>query len=109
MKEYVMIPFQVYEDRVEEAKKVINELVANVKEKEPETLFYKSMQLKTDPTSFINFMIFADNNAHMQHRSAVYVMEFVKRLYELCPKEPFPIFLENFASCGIADDVMKQQ
>jgi quinol monooxygenase YgiN len=102
MKEYVMIPFQVKEDRLDEAKKVINELIFSVREKEPGTLLYNSLQLKKDPTSFIHFIIFADNDAHMKHRSAPYVMDFVKKLYDLCTDEPFPIFLESFDSCGLA-------
>jgi quinol monooxygenase YgiN len=109
MKEYVMIPFQVKEDRLDEAKKAINELISSVKEKEPGTLLYKSLQLKNDPTSFIHFIIFADNNAHMKHRSAAYVMDFVKKLYELCRDEPFPVFLESFDSCGIAVEALEQK
>jgi quinol monooxygenase YgiN len=109
MKEYVMIPFKVKEDRLDDAKKVINELISNVRIKEPGTLLYKSLQLKKDPTSFINFIIFADNDAHMKHRSAAYVMDFVKKLYSLCPDEPFPIFLENFDSCGIAVESSEQK
>jgi quinol monooxygenase YgiN len=109
MKEYVMIPFQVQEDKVEEAKQVISELISHIRENEPGTLLYNSLQLKKDPTSFIHFMIFADNDTHMKHRSAEYVLEFVKKLYALCPNEPFPIFLENFDSCGIAVDAMEQK
>lgn len=107
MKEYVMIPFQVHEDRVEEAKNAINELITNVREKEPGTLLYTSLQLRNDPTSFIHFMIFADNAAHMDHRSGKHVIKFVKELYSLCPNEPYPIFLENFDSCGIAVDALE--
>lgn len=109
MKEYVMIPFQVKEDRLDEAKKAINELLSNVREKEPGTLLYNSLQLKQDPTSFINFIIFADNDAHMKHRAAAYVMDFVKKLYDLCPSEPFPIFLDNFDSCGVAFEALGQK
>ena len=108
MKEYVMIPFQVHEDKVEEAKKAINELISNVREKEPGTLLYNSHQLKKDATSFIHFIIFADNDAHMQHRSALYVLEFVKKLYAFCPNEPYPIFLDNFASCGVAVEALEK-
>lgn len=103
MKEYVMIPFQVKEDRLDEAKKAINDLISHVREKEPGTLLYNSLQLKNDPTSFIHFIIFADNAAHLKHRSAAYVTDFVKKLYELCPNEPFPLFLERFDSCGMND------
>ncbi|RJQ52226.1 MAG: antibiotic biosynthesis monooxygenase [Nitrospiraceae bacterium] len=106
MKEYVMIPFQVREDRLDEAKKIINELISSVRAKEPGTLLYESLQLKKDPTSFIHFIIFADQDAHMKHRGAPYVMDFVKKLYELCPDEPFPVFLESFDSCGIAGEAL---
>jgi quinol monooxygenase YgiN len=108
MKEYVMIPFKVHENKLDEAKKVISELISHVRENEPGTLLYKSLQMKKDPTSFINFIIFADNNAHMKHRSAAYVMEFVKKLYELCPAEPFPIFLDNFDSCGVSVEELEK-
>jgi len=108
MKEYVMIPFTVHKDRVEEAKKAISELISNVREKEPKTLLYKSLQLKKDPASFIHFIIFADNEAHMRHRSAVYVLDFVKKLYELCPNEPYPIFLDSFDSCGAATEAIER-
>lgn len=101
---YVMIPFQVREENLEAVKKSIRELIANVREHEPETLLYKSLQLKNDPTSFIHFIIFASDEAHLRHRSASYVMEFVKKIYEFCPNEPYPIFLDNFDSCGIAFD-----
>jgi len=101
---YVMIPFQVKEENLEEAKKIIKKLIAKVRENEPGTELYKSLQLKNDPTSFIHFIIFSDNDAHLRHRSAEYVMEFVKKIYELCPNEPYPIFLDNFDSCGIAFD-----
>ena len=101
-----MIPFQVEEDKIEEAKEAIKELISNVREKEPKTLLYKSLQMDNDPSSFINFMVFADNEAHMSHRSASYVVQFVKTLYSICPKEPFPIFMSNFDSCGIADEAL---
>jgi quinol monooxygenase YgiN len=100
MNEYVMIPFTVHKEKIEEAKTTISELISKVRENEPKTLLYKSLQLKKDPASFIHFMIFADNAAHMQHRSAPYVLDFVKKLYDLCPNEPYPIFLDSFDSCG---------
>jgi quinol monooxygenase YgiN len=104
LKIHVMIPFQVEEEKLDEAKKIITELISNIRENEPGTLVYESLQLSKDPTSFIHFMIFADDDAHMHHRGAPYMIEFVKRLYEICPNEPFPIFLDSFASCGTAFD-----
>lgn len=101
-----MIPFTVHKDKVEDAKKVINELISKVRDNEPGTLLYNSLQLKKDPASFIHFIIFADNEAHLRHRSAPYVMDFVKKLYDLCPNEPYPIFLDYFDSCGAASEAI---
>ncbi len=109
MKEYVIIPFKVEEGKLDEAKKAIKELVSNVKENEPGTLLYKSLQLKKDPLSFVHFIIFADNDAHMKHRGATYVLDFVKKLYALCPTEPHPVFLDNFDSCGIAVEALEKE
>jgi len=99
-----MIPFQVKEEHLEDAKKSIRELIASVQENEPGTLLYQSLQLRNDPTSFVHFIVFADEDAHLQHRSAAYVVDFVKKIYEYCPNEPFPIFLDNFDACGAAFD-----
>lgn len=107
MSAYVMIPFQVKDEKLEEAKRIIEELITNVREKEPGVLLYESLQLKSDPSSFIHFIIFEDDDAHVKHRSAEYVTEFVKKLYELCPTEPFPIFLDHFDSCGKAIENLK--
>jgi len=106
MKEYVMIPFKVNADKVDEAKKIINELISNVRENEPGVLLYKSLQAKEDPTTFIHFIIFKDSEAQMDHRRAGYVVRFVKDLYSICPADPHPVFLESFASCGIAAEAL---
>ncbi len=98
MKVHVMIPFQVEEKNIDDAKALIKNLISKIKENEPETIVYESMQLRNDPTSFIHFMIFADEDAHIKHRGAPYTIEFVKGLYGLCPNEPFPIFLDSFDS-----------
>jgi quinol monooxygenase YgiN len=109
MSDYVMIPFKVQEDKLEEAKQTINELIKNVKENEPGTLLYNSLQSKQDPTTFVHFIVFADNDAHLKHRSAIYVMDFVKKIYEMCPDEPHPVFLDSFDSCGIAMDTLAEK
>ncbi len=101
MSEYVMIPFKVQEDKLEEAKTLISELIAKVKENEPGTLLYKSLQTKQDPTTFVHFIVFADDEAHLKHRGAPYVINFVKTIYDICPNEPSPVFLDNFDSCGV--------
>jgi len=69
MKEYVMIPFTVHKDRIEERR---NHKWTYLKCKGERTqdVAIQSLQLKKDPASFIHFIIFADNEAHMRHRSA---------------------------------------
>jgi quinol monooxygenase YgiN len=106
MKEYVMIPFKVNEDKVDEAKKIISELISHVRENEPGVLLYKSLQAKNDPTTFIHFIIFKDNEAQMLHRRAGYLIQFVKDLYAICPADPHPVHLESFDSCGIAAEAL---
>ncbi len=101
MSEYVMIPFKVQDDKLDDAKKIINDLIAKVKENEPGALLYKSLQSRQDPTTFVHFIAFADEDAHLKHRSAPYVIDFVKAIYEICPNEPHPVFLDNFDSCGV--------
>lgn len=102
MKEYVMIPFKVNEDKVDEAKKIIKELIANVRENEPGVLLYKSLQAKEDPSTFIHFIVFKDNDAQMLHRRAAHVMQFIKDIYAICPADPHPVYLECLDSCGTA-------
>ena len=106
MKQYVMIPFKVNDDKVDDAKIIIHKLISNVRENEPGVLLYKSLQSKEDSTTFIHFIIFKDSDAQMQHRQAKYVVEFVKDLYAICPADPHPVFLEKFDSCGIAADAL---
>ncbi|MBC8412394.1 MAG: antibiotic biosynthesis monooxygenase [Nitrospira sp.] len=108
MAEYVMIPFHVNEDKIEEIKQVIKELIVKVKENEPGVLLYQSMQLKNDKASFIHLIIFKDNDAHLIHRKATYVMDFVKNLYSFCPHEPTPVFLESLDACGSLFEAMQQ-
>ncbi len=106
MKEYVMIPFKIQDDKLEEAKHIINELISNVRKNEPGILLYKSLQTKDDPFTFVHFIVFADNEAQMKHRSAKYVLDFVKKLYDICLGEPHPLYLESFDSCGIAAEAL---
>ncbi len=106
---YVIIPFQVHEDKIDEAKQVISELITSVKENEPGVLLYQSLQLKKDPSSFIHYIIFSDEDTHLKHRSAPYVLDFIKKLYKLCPKEPFPLFYDTIDACGQMLDHMENK
>jgi len=108
MIEQVMIPFEIQEGKIEEAKTAIREFIEQIRAKEPGTLFYTSLQHKENRRKFVHFMVFADNESHRLHRSTPYVQDFVRKLYPLCVKEPEPVFLEQFDSCGVVAETLAQ-
>lgn len=101
MAEQVLIPFEIKDGKLDEAKAVIKEFMEEVRSMEPKTLFYSSFQIQNNPNQFVHFMIFADSEAHQQHRGSVYVDDFVSSLYPLCVREPEAVVLEEFDSCGV--------
>ncbi len=100
--EFVYIPFTVREDEIEKTKNTIQEFISHIRNKEPGTLFYSSLQERDQPNRFAHFMVFADSDAHEKHRNTGYVQEFVNKLYPLCTEEPNPIFLDGYDMCGKA-------
>ncbi len=108
MRELVMIPFEVHEGKIAEAKVAIREFIEHIRAKEPGTLFYTSLQDQENPKKFVHFIIFADNAAHQLHRDTPHVHEFVSKLYPVCVEEPAPIFLEEFDSCGVVTETLTQ-
>ena len=109
MIETVMVPFEVEEGKVEEARSAIKEFIDHIRTKEPGTLYYTSLQDKDNPRQFIHFMIFADAQSHQRHRNTPHVEAFVERLYPLCKTEPQPIFLEDLDSCAVAAEAIAQR
>jgi quinol monooxygenase YgiN len=59
----------------------IAEFVAAVRENEPGTLIYLSVQSKDDPTRFMHYMEFEDNAAEELHQNSAAVRRFVDILY----------------------------
>ena len=108
MTEQAMVPFEVQEGRSEEAKAAIREFIEQIRAKEPGTLFYTSLQHKENRRKFVHFMVFTDSESHRLHRSTPYVQDFVRKLYPLCVKEPEPVFLEQFDSCGVVAETLAQ-
>ena len=80
---YKTAAFQVREDGVTEALEVIRTFVGQVKESEPGTLQYTSVQAASDPTRFLHFFIFEDEAAERVHASSDHVNEFTDVLYPL--------------------------
>ena len=105
--EFVYIPFTVRDGEIETAKSAIREFIEHIRNEEPGTLFYTSLQEKEDPNKFAHFMVFADSESHEKHRSTDYVHAFVEKLYPVCSEEPNPISMEGFDMCGKAAYIIK--
>lgn len=73
--------FVVRDDALEECQKAIREFVAYVRENEPDTLLYTSLQGKEHATHFLHYFIFRDEQARELHASSEAVNHFTGILY----------------------------
>ena len=83
-----MVTFKVKSDALDEAKVLIRDFVEQIILNEEDTLLYRSLQEKNDPTRFIHFMTFKDEYSENQHSKSNYCQEFVDELSPLCDEEP---------------------
>jgi len=63
------------------ARSAIREFVAHVKENEPGTRLYISLQDPRDRTRFLHVMVFKDKAAERRHRTSAAVKQFTRALY----------------------------
>ncbi len=75
--------FQINLESLDLAKAAIEEFISAVRDNEPGTLIYLSIQSKDDPTEFLHYMEFADSAAEEIHRKSESVNKFVDILYPL--------------------------
>ena len=80
---YKTAVFRVREDGVGEALGAIRRFVEHVKDSEPGTLQYISVQSTTEPTRFLHFFIFEDETAEQKHATSDHVRKFTDILYPL--------------------------
>jgi quinol monooxygenase YgiN len=73
--------FQVRPEALEQCEQAIREFVAYVKEHEPGTLLYTSLQEREDPTRFLHSFLFQDEAARDTHRHSEAVKQFTDVLY----------------------------
>ena len=73
--------FEVKEDALELCKQVIQEFVEAVRANEPYTLLYTSLQDKENPTRFLHYFIFRDEQGRELHSSSEAVQRFTSVLY----------------------------
>lgn len=100
MEEKVLVKFKVRDGKVEEAREAIRELMGWIRENEPGTLYYASLEDREKPRKFYHYMVFSDREAHRRHRDTAYVQEFLRKLQPLCKSEPTVIHLDEVALCG---------
>ena len=73
---YVTATYQVKDDSVELVKNAIEKFTAYVKKNEPGTKMYLAWQEKDDPTKFIHFFIFENDEAQEIHSKSEAVKKF---------------------------------
>jgi quinol monooxygenase YgiN len=82
-----MAEFTVKTDHIEEVIKLVQEFIESVKKNEPEVLRYESFH-DQGGNRFFHIMCFKDRKAESVHQQAFHTLNFVKKLYPLCEKEP---------------------
>ena len=73
--------FVVRDDALEICEKAIREFIEYVRENEPDTLLYTSLQENDDHNHFLHYFIFRDENARDLHANSDAVNRFTNLLY----------------------------
>ena len=96
----MVVRFKLRPGVIDQAEAVIEEFVRVVGERESSILEYQSLRDTNDPSVFLHYIKFEDENSHRPHRQAAHVKEFVRKLYPLCEDDPLAQFFDVFASAG---------
>ncbi len=80
---YQTARFRVSPEGLARCEAAIRDFVEYVKSREPGTLLYISLQDVQDPTSFLHYFIFQDEEARDEHTSSDGVRRFTDILYPL--------------------------
>lgn len=78
---YVTARFAVRPEGMQASKEAIEKFVSYIKENEPGTRLYTSLQDEQDPTQFLHLMIFEDEAADEVHRGSEAVKQVTDVLY----------------------------
>jgi quinol monooxygenase YgiN len=73
--------FVVRDDALEVCQNAIRDFVNYVRENEPNTFLYTSLQAKENPNHFLHYFIFRDENARQVHANSEAVNRFTGTLY----------------------------
>jgi quinol monooxygenase YgiN len=92
---YTLSSFTVKQENVKPAKRALAELVAEIRQNEPRTLY---LGFREDGTStFFTLMAFEDEAAERRHAQSRHVGHFAKKLLPLCDGKPYFTELSYFA------------
>ena len=92
---YTLSSFTVKQENVKPAKRALAELVAEIRQHEPRTLY---LVFREDSSStFFTLMAFEDEAAERRHAQSRYVSHFAKKLLPLCDGKPYFTELSYFA------------
>jgi quinol monooxygenase YgiN len=78
--------YRIDPESLEEVKQAIEDFVAAIARKEPETI-YEAYRV-ADGMSFLHLMTFPDQDAEKLHQAAPHTKRFVDILYPLCEEQP---------------------
>ena len=73
--------FSIKPEALDRAVEAIGEFVERIRENEPRTLLYLSLQEKENPTRFLHVMAFEDEQAERHHTGTEWVKSFTDVLY----------------------------
>src|SRR5262245_58795596 len=92
---YTLSSFTVKQENVKPAKRALAELVSEIRQKEPRTLY---LVFREDGTpTFFTLMAFEDDASERRHAQSRHVAHFAKKLLPLCDGKPYFTELTYFA------------
>ncbi len=92
---YTLSSFTVKQENVKPAKRALAELVSEVRQNEPRTLY---LVFREDGSStFFSLMAFEDEAAERRHAQSRHVGHFAKKLPPLCEGKPYFTEVSYFA------------
>lgn len=92
---YTLSSFTVKQENVKPAKRALAELVTEIRQSEPRTLY---LVFREDGSStFFTLMAFEDEAAERRHAQSRHVAHFAKKLLPLCDGKPYFTELSYFS------------
>lgn len=91
---YTLSTFTVGEENLKTAQRALAELVAALRQHEPETLYLVFRE--EDAPAFRCMMAFPDEAAERAHATSPYVVRFARKMQGLCQGSPSFVELDHF-------------